>query len=49
MRHPSGGCAFVALELLLSIGAGDGGGGLMGRATGMAGGAMSGGEGAESI
>src|ERR1700761_2325367 len=48
MRQPSGGCAFVALELLLSTGAGDGVGGLSGRATGMAGGAIGGGEGAES-
>ena len=32
MHHPSGGCTFVALELLLSTGAGDGNGGLMGHA-----------------
>ena len=49
MRQPSGGCALVALELLLSTGAGDGDGALMGRARGTAGGAMGGGEGAESI
>ena len=38
----------VALELLLSTGAGDGDGGLSGRARGMAGGAIGSGEGAES-
>src|ERR1700759_3049209 len=48
MRHPSGGCALVALELLLSTGAGDGDGGLTGRARGTAGGVIGGGEGAES-
>ena len=48
MRQPSGGCALVALELLLSTGAGDGDGGLMGRARGTAEGAIGGGEGAES-
>src|ERR1700742_293554 len=47
MRHPSGGCAFVALELLLSTGAGLGDGGLTGRARGTAGGVIGGGEGAE--
>src|ERR1700761_1061067 len=47
MRQPSGGCALVALELLLSTGAGDGVGGLTGRATVTAGGAIGGGEGAE--
>src|ERR1700759_4842792 len=47
MRQPSGGCALVALELLLSTGAGDGDGGLSGRARGTEGGAIGGGEGAE--
>src|ERR1700761_7051187 len=49
MRHPSGGCAFVALELLLSTGAGDGDGRLTGRARGTAGGAIGSGEGAECV
>ena len=48
MHQPSGGCALVALELLLSTGAGDGDGGLSGRARGTEGGAIGGGEGAES-
>src|ERR1700742_613699 len=48
MRQPSGGCALVALELLLSTGAGLGNGGLTGHARGTAGGAIGGGEGAES-
>src|ERR1700761_8439571 len=47
-HQPSGGCALVALELLLSTGAGDGVGGLSGRARGTAGGAIGSGEGAES-
>src|SRR6201995_136366 len=47
MRQPSGGCALVALELLLSTGAGDGVGGLTGHARGTAGGAIGSGEGAE--
>ena len=47
MCQPSGGCALVALELLLSTGAGDGDGGLSERARGTAGGAIGGGEGAE--
>ena len=49
MCHPSGGCALVALELLLSTGAGDGAGGLTGHAMGTAGGAIGGGEGIEGI